>query len=256
MDFDLNFERNGTGVPFIFQHGLASHGGQPQRLLAGLSGVELISMDCPGHGKSRLSPGEPPSFASYTDHIVRLMDFLQIEQAVWGGISMGAGISINAALRYPDRVKALVLVRPAWLDCASPENLRILLEAAELIPQADGRAQFEQTKTFQQIRETIPRAAASILGVFANTQNPQLPQVLKNMVMDHPFQKLERLTEIDKPCLMIANEDDPLHPLEIGKSIQQCLPGSKLVKVASRYINDVEHRDQVLAAVREFIVCE
>ncbi len=253
MDFKHHFTRSGSGLPFVFQHGLGSQVAQPQGLLTDLSNIHLISMDCPGHGQSALSADRPPSFEFYTDLVIELLDLLDVEMAIWGGISMGSGIALNAALRYPDRVSALVLVRPAWLDYPEPENLRILLDAAKLIGKPGGLEAFKQLEAFQKIQAPLPKAAQSVLGVFASTQNKQLPLVLRNMVKDQPFSNLNDLVKIQQPCLIIANDHDPLHPFGFGETIQKIIRGSTLEKVVSRYIDNEAHQQQVQKAVLKFL---
>ena len=52
------------------------------------------------------------SFDTFADHVVALMDHLGIERCHLGGLSMGSAIALNIALRYPDRFKKLILLRP------------------------------------------------------------------------------------------------------------------------------------------------
>ncbi len=252
MSFNLNYAVEGKGTPIVFQHGLGSNIEQPKKLLKGLEGIQLVSLDCPGHGESALFDNTP-SFDYYTDEVIRLLDFLKIEKAIFGGISMGAGISMNIALRYPERVKGLILVRPAWLDQTSPENLQILLKAAELIPFSNGQKEFEQIPAFQSIKELLPNVATSILGVFSNSQRPEIPIVLKQMVNDVPFSNLKKIKTIQKPCIILANEDDPLHPFEMAEVIHQEIQNSELHKVTSRYIDDPKHNQEVKAIIKSFI---
>lgn len=249
----LNYEISGEGFPFFFQHGLGSNLAQAQSLLGGLEKVQLITMDCPGHGDTPLRLGNPPSFDFYTDEVVRLMNHLKIEKAIFGGISMGSGISINMALRYPEKVAGLILVRPAWLDKGNPKNLVLLKEAAKFIGKRNARAKFEKNKGYQNIKGHLRTAATSIMGVFSDTQQTAIPMVLKCMVNDAPFTSLEDLAQIEQPCLVIGNDDDPLHPFEIAKVIHQHIKGSQLQKVTSRYIGNRPHKKEVTQFVSKFI---
>lgn len=253
MKLKTQIKTSGSGQTVIFQHGLASNAGQPQALLAGLEGAKIISTDCPGHGDKLLDAVVSPSFDTYTNYVKEMADEQQVDTAVWGGISMGAGIAINAALRFPNRVKALILVRPAWLDEQSPENLHILLQAAELMESPNGQTKFAQSNEFRLIQESLPKAAESILGVFASTQSRQLSRILKCMVRDRPLQRIESLNSFDRPSLIITNDNDPLHPAWMGRALHESMPGSRWVPVVSRYVDDVEHRAQVVAAVQDFL---
>lgn len=253
MDFYLNYRSVGIGTPFVFQHGLGANLQQAQNLLPELKQCQLISMDCRGHGQSPLKKEILPSFDHYADDLIRLLDHLELDSAIFGGISMGAGLAMNIARRYPRRVKALVLVRPAWLDQPRPANLEILLQEAEYINSPNGQHRFAQTEPFQSILTELPRAAQSLLGQFTREQGEYTPLVLQRLVGDAPIKKLEELKKIDKPCLIIVNEDDPLHPAHFGQVIQQYIPGSRLKTVVSRYRNDALHQQQVQREVSSFI---
>lgn len=253
MQTQLSYRNSGEGIPFHFQHGLGSNLAQPQGLLAGLEGVQLISMDCPGHGSAPLEPSIRPSFAFYTSQLIQLMDRLEISEAIFGGISMGAGISTYMAIHHPERVRGLVLVRPAWLDSGSPDNLKILLTAADYIDSAKDMDGFKQEAEFKTIQQHIPSAAQSVLGVFADTQRAEISTVLRAMVEDHPFDRMDLLNEIKVPTLVIGNEDDPLHPYSMAEAMQEHIPNSHLEKVISRYIDDAQHRQIVHKTVSKFI---
>ncbi len=253
MQRTINYKISGEGFPFIFQHGLGSNLAQAQSLLGGQEKVQLISMDCPGHGDTPLRLATPPSFDFYADEVIRLMEHLKIEKAIFGGISMGAGISMNIALRYPEKVAGLVLVRPAWLDKPNPENLMILKSAAKLIGKRNDRTKFEKNHEYQHIKGHLRTAAVSIMGVFSETQQTAIPMVLKSMVSDAPFKDLADLKKIKQPCLVFGNDDDPLHPFEMAKVIHQHIKGSHLEKVTSRYLGNRPHKEEVNEAVANFL---
>ena len=253
MTQQLNYTTTGEGDAFVFQHGLGAQLEQAQGLFGAIHGFRLISMDCPGHGKTPAEGHPLPSFHVYADLLLGLLDKLGVNQAIFGGISMGSGISLNIALRYPEKVRALVLVRPAWLDMGCPANLEILLDAARYVDTPDGQARFESLPEFQQMKESLPNAARSVLGQFSREQGEDTPIILNRMVRDRPFDKLDELKRLSVPCLIIGNDDDPLHPWEMAEAIHQCLPGSQLEKVTSRYTDDAAHRKEVRQLVVDFV---
>jgi len=249
----IQYKSRGSGIPFIFQHGLGSNLEQPQSLLDQLTGIQLISTDCPGHGNSPLPNNQSPSFDYYAEEIIRLMDELKIKKSILGGISMGSGMALNIALKHPEKVSALVLVRPAWLDIPNPENLLILKKAATYIGTPEGSLEFKQQSVYKDIAAQLPLAARSIMGVFAPSQRKEIPTVLDKMVGSCPIEKLENLKQINIPCLIIANEEDPLHPFDMAKTIHHNIPNSQLKKVVSRYVDNGQHKRVVNLLVQEFL---
>jgi pimeloyl-ACP methyl ester carboxylesterase len=78
-------------------------------------------MDFRGHGKTDLGPFEKLTFNQFADDIIALLDHLMIKSAIIGGISMGAGVALNLAIRYPERLTALILIRAVSIN-QSMEN--------------------------------------------------------------------------------------------------------------------------------------
>ena len=254
MKLDLHYQVTGDGQPFVFQHGLGALLQQAQGLMGPLEKVKLIAVDSRGHGKSPLLPDVSPSFQRYTDDVLRVLDHLGIDQAWFGGISMGSGISLRMALSYPDRVKGLVLVRPAWLDKPFPEHLMMLADLIDYLDLPDGKEQYAQTPIIQSIQQTLPSAAASILGQFDREPKAAVPITLKQMVGDAPFASMEELAQLNKPCLVIGNHDDPLHPHELAATLAAAIPGAQFETVVSRYVDDAKHREVVRRIVSEFLL--
>ena len=250
---NLNYYSTDGDSPFVFQHGLTADVAQVQRFFAEKHEWKIMSIDCPGHGKSPLTPGYKPSFKVYAEEVIRFLDSQVVERAVFGGISMGSGIALHIGLNFPDRVKGLVLVRPAWLDKSNPENLLILRRAADCMECENGKAMFCEDEEFKHIQATLPSAAQSILGVFAEHQQEVLPKVIHAMAADRPFESMSHLQEIEAPCLIIANDDDPLHPYSMAKKISECISHSILKKVTSRYIDNELHSQEVLAHISHFL---
>lgn len=48
----LAYTRQGTGTPVVFLHGLGASQAQSQATMAHIPGIELITVDAPGHGGS------------------------------------------------------------------------------------------------------------------------------------------------------------------------------------------------------------
>ena len=69
----------------------------------------------------------------FAGDILAAADAHDARRFVAGGISMGAAIALRLAVRHPDRVAALILARPAWVDTAAPENMRPYAEVAALL---------------------------------------------------------------------------------------------------------------------------
>ncbi|MEL6252879.1 MAG: alpha/beta hydrolase [Bacteroidota bacterium] len=249
----INYTRSGSGKKLLFHHGLGADLSQALRLFEGFEEIDLICPDALGHGESLYSESFPPSFTQYSNDVIEVLNKEGIENCILGGISMGSGISLNIALRFPERVKGLILVRPAWLDKEKPANLEILLNIAEIINHPTGKTRFENSDEFLAIQKVLPRAASSIMGQFSRVQGNHTSEVLNHMVNDKPFDQMSDLAILNIPTLVIGNDDDPLHPWDMAEAIHQAIPTSKLVKVISRYKDDLQHKKEAQAAIAAFL---
>ena len=79
------------------------------------AGYTVYGPDAPGYGQS--PPLEPNRYhASEIAGLgIALIDALGIAPAIWIGFSWGASIGVHAAVRYPDHVRALVLLDGGYL---------------------------------------------------------------------------------------------------------------------------------------------
>jgi pimeloyl-ACP methyl ester carboxylesterase len=126
----LRFVDTGHGPVLLLIHGLGGNWQNWQANLAALAcHYRVIAPDLPGFGSSPAYPGAV-TMTRYADTIVELLDMLGIEQATFVGNSMGGLLSIEAALRHPDRVRA------AMLACSGGIPLTTLRHRAVLRPAA------------------------------------------------------------------------------------------------------------------------
>src|SRR5262249_11354645 len=105
-----------------------------------------LCLDARAHGLTQ-PMGEPSdlSFDIFGDDVIALLDHLGLRRAILGGISMGAAVALNVAVRYPERVDGLVLSRPAWLDGPMPpENVARYAAIARLLRRVGASGDWDQ----------------------------------------------------------------------------------------------------------------
>ena len=73
------------------------------------SKFRVLRYDLRGHGKTGASELDRYTMVTYADDLVSLMDALNVDSAIVCGLSWGGGIAQTFAVRYPERVKGLVL---------------------------------------------------------------------------------------------------------------------------------------------------
>ena len=247
----------GAATAFVFQHGLGGDRRGPLELYAHRPDVRLIALDCRGHGKT-LPLGDPDllRFDVFADDIVALLDHLGIERFVAGGISMGAGVALNLALRYGDRVRGLLLVRPAWLAQPSPPNLDGMVCVGRHIEQygvQEGRARFVASDLYRRLREEAPYTAETLLAQFDEPRAADAWPRLLRLPADAPNRDPAAWAQIAAPALVLANHADPVHPYAYAETLAAAIPHARLVEVPSKALDKRAHIAAARAEIGRFL---
>ncbi len=149
---ELAIWRSGTGPdPVVCLHGItAQHRAfnAAARHLGPARGV--VGVDLRGRGDS----GKPESGYGLEAHaadVVRVLDHLGLRDAVLAGHSMGGFVALKAALTYPDRVRALILLDGGWprVEAEPEEMTEEQQREAEAIQEGLARAFARLEMTFE-----------------------------------------------------------------------------------------------------------
>ena len=102
----------GSGPSLILVHGTGGHLEAYARNVRDLAkDFHLVLYDMPGHGYSD-KPDRPYTIDYLSDHLVALMDALDIGRAHLSGESLGGWVAAWTAAHHPTRVNGMVLNTP------------------------------------------------------------------------------------------------------------------------------------------------
>lgn len=253
----FRYRDEGEGLPFVFQHGLGGDADAPFALFPPPPGVRQICLECRAHGETApAGDREKISFDSFADDVVALLDHLGIDNAVVGGTSMGAGISLNLALRHPQRVRALVLSRAAWLDGPMPVK-DLYLRLARLIREAatpeQGERLFRASPEYRELQPVIPDAVNNLAAEFTRPRAQENVVRYERMPLDAPGRNRAEWSRIAVPTLVIATRHDPIHPFEFGQTLARIIPGARLQEVTAKSVDVGKHEEEVRIVLKEFL---
>lgn len=156
-EVDLAVWRSGAGPdPVVCLHGITA---QHRAFSAAARFLgpsrSLVGVDLRGRGDS----GKPPTgygLDAHASDVVRVLDHLRLESAVIAGHSMGGFVGLKAALSYPDRVRALVLLDGGW-------------PRIEREPQ--GEPSEEEKREQEAIQEGLARAFSRLDRIFESPED-------------------------------------------------------------------------------------
>lgn len=264
---EVHYQAAGGGPPvFLLLHGFGASTFSWREVMEPLAEWgRAIAYDRPAFGLTERplvwEGGSPYSTRAQVDLVVDLMDELDVEQAVLVGHSAGGTVALAAALEYPDRVAALVLVDPAvYIGGGTPALVRPLLNT----PQMDHLGPLIARRISTGGDEFLERAwhdpAKITPDVYAGYRKPlQAPhwdQALWELTKASSRPNLaERLDEIRMPTLVVTGDDDQVVPTEEGIRLAGEIPGASLVVFEDcGHVPQEECPEQFLTAVHNFML--
>ena len=177
------------------------------------------------------------SFHAFVEDLEVVADKLTLERFPLLGISQGAAVSIEYAVRHPERVSGLILIggyAAGWRHLASPEEqarreaVRTLTELGWGTDNPAYRHIFSQT--------FMPDAGAAELAWFDEfqrlTTSPGNAARFQDAFGDIDVR--DRLSLVSTPTIVLHSKDDQRIPLEQGRAMASGIPGARFVPLESR----------------------
>jgi pimeloyl-ACP methyl ester carboxylesterase len=245
----ISYSDSGGKAPaIIFSHGFLMDGSMFDAQVKALRGTfRCVTWDERGHGGTPAP--EPFTYWDSADDALALLTHLGVEEAVFAGMSQGGFIAMRAALRAPERVRALILI-----DTQSG------LEDPEAIPLYSAMHEEWLANGPGAVQEMT---ASIVLGGGIDPR----PWYAKWEAMDRasltiPFRTLvdrdeltDRLEEITQPTLIIHGSADAAIPMWRAEQLREGIAGFQdlVVVEGAGHASNVSHPREVNAAMTAFL---
>jgi 3-oxoadipate enol-lactonase len=230
----LWYERSGAGEPLLLITGFTISSAIFEPVLPLYEPhFDCIRYDNRGSGQSG-APFGPTSMPELAHDAVRVLDALGVESAHVCGVSMGGMIAQELAIRYPERVRGLVL------GCTSPGGPRAVRPAlGELLAMGGsaigalrkpGRPWLGALLFSEEFRSEHPDRVHDLLEHFARHRPP--PQgVAAHWWASVYHDTVSRLGRIQAPALVMHGECDAMTPLANAEMLSARIPDAELAIV-------------------------
>ncbi|HEY3257810.1 MAG TPA: alpha/beta fold hydrolase [Gemmatimonadaceae bacterium] len=250
---ELKYEEAGKGYPVILLHGFPHNRSLWADQLFGLSDrCRVIAPDLRGFGESPTAP--PWSMEGFADDVAELMERLDIEKAVIGGLSMGGYVVFEFLRRYGDRVHSIILADTrSGADSdetrAKRRDLQALAHAAGPVAVADAQITGMIGATS---RETRPDVVQRVHAMLAATSIEGIVGGLEAMMNRRDSTRM--LPEITVPVLIVVGEEDALTPVKESRAMHAAIPGSTLAVIPKAgHVSNIENSAAFNSAMRNFL---
>ena len=231
---ELVYDRYGERGPLlVYLHGLLLDSDMNRGIAAAVAarGHRVALLDLLGHGRS-----DQPTHASeyridtYSGQVFGLLDHLGEDDAVLGGMSLGANVSLFAAAQQPERVRGLVLEMPV-LEQAVPTAALVFTPL--LLMAHYGRPVLRVTSALLRHAPSTGAAALDSL-VHAAALPPQVMAAILHGVLVGPVAPTsEQRAAITAPALVLGHRADLIHPFDDAQRVARQLPNARLVRARS-----------------------
>ena len=248
----LHYVDSGAGDPLIFLHGLGGSSGQILSTYEPIADRRLIAPDQQAHGKSGVR-WEGLGFDALADDVIALADRLGLQHFQLAGISMGAAVAVDLALRHPGRLTALALIRPAWTHLPMSDAVRHHFRVcADYLRRADKEG-YQATDEYRELSGISAYTANAFLANFDDPASLAHPDKFLVLPADAPFSAQEALAGIRLPTLILANRKDMVHPFAYGAYYQRSIPGAVLLEIPDKDSDPAGHKRQLNAFLSDFL---
>ncbi len=253
----LHYERTGSGEPLLCITGFTISAAVYEPVLPQWSQhFDCITYDNRGSGRSG-APLRTTSMAELAADAARLLDALGVESAHVFGISMGGMVAQELALRFPEKVRGLMLagttpggpraVRPALAELA---GVGVNLVSTARDP---GRPWLAPLLFSERFREEQPERVAELLRFFA-AHGPTPWGASAHWWATVYHDTSARLGQVQAPTLVLHGEHDTFAPLANAEFLARRIPTAELAVVpGTGHAFLLEAPEATLALMQDFL---
>jgi len=205
IELFLNRTGNGEKPTLVLAHGLTDSGLCWHQLAGDLEAdYDLIMYDAYGHGKS--SRVDPDKRFNLSEDLKDLVEALHLKNPGLIGHSMGAATAADFAAKYPNKLAALVLEDPPWVDPQlTDERTNVNLKDWKTRNLAAKKKSLKQLQTLK--RKESPNWEETILPEWAQAKLDVDPAFFDQLSLKHDGWK-ELADKISVPTLIITGDHD------------------------------------------------
>jgi len=257
---DLHHETTGQGPTILMMHGglgldhsylRTHHDHLAERF-------RVVFYDHRGNGRSTRGAG-PADHMTWHADASALLDGLEVPRAIIYGHSYGAWLALGFALRYPERVQAIVLCGVSAAFDYVPE----VLEHVQAGPAAIAQRFLALLATAPTTDDAFGAAWLDILPLYFH--GPAQPELFARTIYSAEGYRLgsacmasydvaRRLPEIISPALVLAGRHDFITPIREGRRVASAISGAELVEfAASGHFPFAEEPEVYRAALTEWL---
>lgn len=219
--------------------------------------VRALFPDTRGHGLStKFERVEDYTYPRKAEDLLLWLDTLGIAAPVWGGVSMGAALSLWVAAHAPERARAVVSISgppfaPVEADRAWWAAHRHLVEAGRIDEYVDANVRLRMGADALARIKARPERYAEIIARLRGHSAASLLALLDETYTRTEW--LEDCARIRCPVQIVAGSEDGFPTVEMSRRVAATIPGARLhVVEGGPHFPNRSHRAEVQAVIAAF----
>jgi pimeloyl-ACP methyl ester carboxylesterase len=242
----LHVERRGAGEPLLWITGFTISAAIFDPVLPLFERrFDCVTYDNRGAGRSS-APRRPTSIPELAGDAVRVLDTVGLDSAHVLGASMGGMIAQELALRFPHRVRGLILVATTH---GGPRAARPALRE---LGASTARSGLAGALFSPQFRRANPQRVRELTRLFGAHRAP-LHGMAGHWWATVYHDTYSRLGRIAAPTLVLHGEEDVMDPLANSRALAGRIPGAELKVIPGGHAFMLERPQESYAAITEWL---
>ena len=252
----LHVESTGVGDAILCWPSLFCDGRTMRPLVDALArDHRVLVVDGPGHGRSG-SPRRAFSLEDCADAALRVLDAAGIDRAVFVGSAWGGHVGVVAALRAPERVRALVVMNAPMAAWSSAVRLKLwsLLQMFRLFGPRDFMVRaVTHAQLSPAVISAFPERAETIADCMRTSERHGFIVAIRSAMLGRPS-LVARLPDVRVPTLFLTGSLDSMFSVEEARNQAAAIPGSRFEEIEdTAHQSAYESPERVNALLREFL---
>ena len=253
----MYYDIQGSGQPLVLIPGFASGAWSWSWQLENLaSHFRVITFDPRGISRSEISDAEKVSIEAIATDVAEMLEALGIETADVLGVSFGGFVAQELALRFPNRVRRLVLASTSF---GGPNHVAPSMQVLSAFASTEGLNTSDRIRRYLTVAFSpeFVAAHADTVERFCTLREENFvpPDVyMQQLQAALDFNVEARVSEMQAESLVITGDNDVVVPPQNSRNLAASIPNARLEVIeGSGHMAFVEKADEFNRIVTAFL---
>jgi len=229
----LHVEVEGEGEPVtVFAHGLTNSCVELAAFTPMAPGTK-VRFCFRGHAHSGTPEPGHYRFVDFADDLDAVATAYGATRAV--GTSLGQGAITHLLGRDPDRFERIVFILPAALDVRMTDHARFdhIADVLETLPVDQAVEEIVANSKRRDEYEEKPWLRELDMFLWQDLNTVGVARSIREITRDTAISDRELLRAVAAPTLVLGQEGDEIHPIELARLLVELMPNAELVELGS-----------------------